>query len=59
MPAKLSSLLQSRRFLFALAGVLSVVVNHLGFTDLSEADMQHVVLVIGTWIVGDSITKTD
>ena len=54
---KLLSLIESRRFLTAFGAVLIVV-----FQDVAGLDEQQATTLVGilaTWIVGDSIKKTD
>ena len=55
--SKFQALLQSRRFWVAVAGVLVVVTDGLGFP-LSGDGVQNVVLLFASWIVGDSLSKT-
>jgi hypothetical protein len=51
---KVKSLIGSRRFWVAVGGVLFVVFDGLG-VGLSAEQINHVVLVAGAWIVGDSL----
>tara|TARA_R110000824_G_scaffold20149_11_gene76534 strand:+ start:4801 stop:4974 length:174 start_codon:yes stop_codon:yes gene_type:complete len=51
---KVKSLVGSRRFWVAVGGVLFVVFDGLGI-GLSAEQINHVVLVAGAWIVGDSL----
>ena len=55
--SKFQALLKSRRFWVAVAGVLVVVTDGLGFP-LSGDGVQNVVLLFASWIVGDSLSKT-
>ena len=53
---KLKTAFNSRRFLLALAGVLTVLLNeHLGLSQ--ECAMQLSAIIIA-WIVGDSLRET-
>ena len=54
---KVQSLFKSRRFWVAVAGVVVVVTDGLGFP-LSSDGVQNVVLLLASWIVGDSLNKT-
>ena len=57
MKDKLKSLLRSRRFYAALAGVIFVISDGLGL-NLSPDAIENVVLFVVAWILGDSVTKT-
>ncbi|MEZ6100280.1 MAG: serine protease [Pirellulaceae bacterium] len=57
MPEKLQAMFASRRFWVALAGVLVVVLQELGMP-IAEDHVQMIVLVLASWIVGDSIRST-
>ena len=52
--SKLSGLFSSRRFWVAIGGVVFVVFDALG-TGISPEQVNHVVLLGGAWIVGDSL----
>ena len=54
---KLKSLLLSRRFWVAISGVIVVVTGGLGLP-LSADAVTNVVVILASWILGDSITKT-
>jgi formaldehyde-activating enzyme involved in methanogenesis len=59
MNEKLKALVQSRRFWVAIAGVATVVTQSLGITQLTQDQVEYVVLLAASWIVGDSIRKTE
>ena len=57
MSDKLKSLLLSRRFWVAISGVIVVVTGGLGLP-LSADAVTNGVVILASWILGDSITKT-
>lgn len=59
MQTKIQALLQSRRFWVAVAGVLAVTTESLGITTLNSEQIQNIVLLCASWIVGDSLRKTE
>jgi len=59
MQTKIQALLQSRRFWVAVAGVLAVTTESLGVTALNSDQIQNIVLLCASWIVGDSVRKTE
>jgi hypothetical protein len=59
MQTKIQALLQSRRFWVAVAGVVAVATESLGVTTLSSDQIQNIVLLCASWIVGDSVRKTE
>lgn len=59
MQTKIQALFQSRRFWVAVAGVLAVTTESLGITTLSADQVQNIVLLCASWIVGDSVRKTE
>lgn len=59
MQTKIQALLQSRRFWVAIAGVVAVATESLGVTTLSSEQIQNIVLLCASWIVGDSLRKTE
>ena len=59
MQSKIQALLQSRRFWVAVAGVLAVTTESLGVTTLNSDQIQNIVLLCASWIVGDSLRKTE
>jgi hypothetical protein len=59
MQTKIQALLQSRRFWVAVAGVVAVATESLGVTTLSTEQIQNIVLLCASWIVGDSLRKTE
>ena len=54
---KLMSLFHSRRFWLALGGVVFTLFDGLGL-GLTHDQIQHLVLLGGAWIVGDSLRST-
>ena len=54
---KVQALFVSRRFWVAVAGVAFVTLDGLGL-GLTEDQITNVVIVLGSWIVGDSIRTT-
>jgi len=54
MMSKIQSLFGSRRFWVAVGGVIFVLFDGLGLP-LSAEQVNHVVLIGGAWIVGDSL----
>lgn len=59
MQDKLKALVQSRRFWIAVAGVVAVTTQSLGITQLTQDQIEYVVILAASWIVGDSIRKTE
>jgi hypothetical protein len=59
MQSKIQALLQSRRFWVALAGIVAVTTESLGITTLTPEQVQNIVLLCASWVVGDSIRKTE
>ena len=59
MQDKLKALVQSRRFWVAVAGVVAVTTQSLGITQLTQDQIEYVVILAASWIVGDSIRKTE
>lgn len=57
MLESLKALLLSKRFWAAVAGVVLVVVQNFGLP-ISEDQVQILVMLIASWIVGDSIRST-
>ena len=58
MVNKIQALVTSRRFWVAVAGVAVVTFDGLGL-GLTAEQTTNVVIVLGSWIVGDSIRKTE
>lgn len=54
---KISSLLVSRRFWIAVAAVVAIVANELS-PSIDTEELQSLILVAVSWIVGDSLRKT-
>ena len=57
MVNKIQALLASRRFWISVAGVAIVAFDGFGLT-LTEEQTTNLVIVLGSWVVGDSIRKT-
>ncbi len=55
---KIKTLVKSRRFWVAVGGVVFVVTDGIGLP-LSAEHVDHVVLIAGAWIVGDSLRATE
>ena len=54
MIGKLTDVVKSRRFWVAVGGMAFVIFNGMGL-DLNPDQINHVVLLGGAWIVGDSL----
>ena len=60
MGAKINSLFKSRRFWVAVAGVVIVSSETVrGNIGITADQTTNIVLVLGSWIVGDSLRITD
>jgi hypothetical protein len=59
MQSKIQALFQSRRFWVAVAGIVAVTTESLGVTTLNSDQIQNIVLLCASWIVGDSVRKTE
>lgn len=59
MQNKLKALTQSRRFWVAVAGLITIVGNDMGLSNFTADQVQGIVLLLATWIVGDSVRKTE
>jgi hypothetical protein len=58
MQDKLKAMIQSRRFWIAVSGILAVISNDLGITDMTPEQIQNVTILLASWILGDSIRET-
>lgn len=58
MGTKLKNLVKSRRFWVAIAGVVAVTAQSLGFEVSSEV-VTNVVIIGASWIVGESLRSSD
>lgn len=58
MNDKLTALLKSRRVWVAVAGLVVAASDSLGF-QVDQETVQYVVLLAASWIVGDSLRKTE
>jgi hypothetical protein len=59
MQGKLDSLIRSRRFWIAAAGVAVVVLKETMAIPLTEEQITQVVLLVGSWIVGESLRSSE
>jgi len=57
MVDKVQALFTSRRFWIAVGGVVFVAFDGLGL-GLTEGQTTNLVIVLGSWVVGDSIRST-
>ena len=57
MVDKVQALFKSRRFWIAVGGVVFVDFDGLGL-GLTEEQVANLVIVLGSWVVGDSIRST-
>jgi len=57
MVDKVQALFTSRRFWIAVSGVVFVAFDGLGL-GLTEGQTTNLVIVLGSWVVGDSIRST-
>jgi|TARA_R110000744_G_scaffold371045_1_gene481833 hypothetical protein len=57
MVGKISALFHSRRFWLALGGVVFTLADGLGL-GISPDQVNHLVVIGGAWIVGDSLRTT-
>ena len=57
MVDKVQALFKSRRFWSAVGGVVFVAFDGLGL-GLTEEQVANLVIVLGSWVVGDSIRST-
>ena len=57
MVDKVQALFTSRRFWIAVGGVVFVAFDGLGL-GLTEEQVANLVIVLGSWVVGDSIRST-
>lgn len=55
---KIQSLFQSRRFYAAVAGLLFVFTDGLGIP-IAQTHLTEIVLLVVTWIAGDTFRKTE
>lgn len=54
MQDKIKSLLRSRRFWAVASGLIVVVAKELGIANLDESQVQNIVMLIGTWVLGET-----
>lgn len=54
----MNGLFESRRFWLAVGGVVTVLAEQFGLP-LTEDQVQMIITVIATWILGDSLRKTE
>ena len=55
---KLKSMFTSRRFWAAVAGVAIVFAEDMGYS-IDPETVTNIVILAGTWILGDSMRKTE
>jgi hypothetical protein len=59
MRGKLDSLFRSRRLWIAAAGVAVVILKETMAIPLTEEQITQVVLLVGSWIVGESLRSSE
>ena len=59
MQDKIKTLLKSRRFWAVASGLIVVASKELGLADLDEAQVQNMVMLIATWVLGESLRSSD
>ena len=57
MSDELSAVVKSRRFWVAVGGIVVATTNVFGL-DLNPEQVNHIVLLGGAWIVGDSLRQS-
>jgi len=57
--SKLQTLLSSRRFLVAAAGLAAVLSEQLFGVKLTEEQIMAIMTIASAWVVGDSLRKTE
>lgn len=58
MQDKIKSLLKSRRFWAVASGLIVVVAKELGLANLDEVQVQNMVMLIATWVLGESLRSS-
>jgi uncharacterized membrane protein len=59
LPEKVKSLFKSRRFWIAAVGLISVCASELVGIELNQEQIIGIVLVVATWVIGDSVRITE
>lgn len=59
MQDKLKNLLKSRRFWAVASGLIVIVSKELGIADLDETQVQNMVVLIATWVLGESLRSSE
>ena len=59
MKEKFKVLLQSRRFWAVASGLIVVVTKELGIANLDETQVQNIVTLIATWVLGESLRSSE
>lgn len=59
MQNKIKDLLKSRRFWAVASGLIVVVTKELGIANLDETQVQNIVMLISTWVLGESLRTSD
>ena len=59
MQDKFKTLLKSRRFWAVASGLIVVVSKELGLADLDESQVQNMVMLIATWVLGESLRSSE
>ena len=59
MQNKIKVLLKSRRFWAVASGLIVVVSKELGLADLDEVQVQNMVMLIATWVLGESLRSSE
>ena len=59
MQDKIKVLLKSRRFWAVASGLIVVVSKELGLADLDEVQVQNMVMLIATWVLGESLRSSE
>lgn len=59
MQDKIKSLIKSRRFWIAVSGVVVAVSQDLGITTLTPEQIQNICMMLGSWVLGESIRSSE
>ena len=59
MQEKIKNLLKSRRFWAVASGLIVITAKELGIADLDETQVQNVVVLIATWVLGESLRSSE
>ena len=55
---KLIALLKSRRFMASIAGLATIALTHYGY-EITEEQLTGVIVIISSFIIGDSLRKVE